>query len=200
MHVVVLVTVQQKKVTKTWQSAYIFSHIAFLAFWLTWLYLLSGNMDWAFAGARGWSQQVRVQVTGRAGWGNLDCSCLHKIWPQINQTDSVSTGAVPKPLWAKITKIQQKKIVFWNSYKTGKRKPKMKNYLFLWLLPADSWKQMLGTGASTTVACAGISVKQVRRDRVLMLINRSLLKLCQFIPVKDIIPNVIIYSIFLFKV
>lgn len=44
-----------------------------------------------------------------------------------------------------------------------------------------------------------VNVKQVRQDQVLMLINLSLSKLCQFTPVKNIISNVIIYHITPFK-
>lgn len=45
---------------------------------------------------------------------------------------------------------------------------------------------------------ASVSAKQVRQAHVVMLINRSLLKLCQFTPVKDIIPecnNLLYYSL-----
>lgn len=43
-----------------------------------------------------------------------------------------------------------------------------------------------------------VSAEQVRQDPVLMLIIRALLKLCQFAPVKDVIPecnNLLHYSL-----
>lgn len=132
---------------------YIFTH-SYFGISANWLYLLRGNVDWAIAGVRGWSSQVTVGVTGRAGWGSLDCSCLHKMWPQINQTASVSTAAVSKPLWEKLPKHNFKKIDFWSSYKTLKKNLKWRSiFLFDYLLRADRWKQMLEIKGSTAIAC-----------------------------------------------
>lgn len=136
---------------------------------------LGRNVARVVAGVRGWSQQVRVQSSGRAGWGSLDCSCLHKIWPQINQTASVSTAAVPKPPWAKITKVQEKKIDFWSPYKMKK------NFFIvlynLWIVSVFDSSLLKAnlrySGASTTRVHEFVGAEQVRQDPVLMLINRA---------------------------
>lgn len=141
-------------------------------------------------GIEGVVPQVRARVSGRAGWRSLDCSCLHKIWPRINQTASVSIAAVPKPPWAKITKVEWKKIDFLEFVQNREEKLKVKSYLLL--LTSTCWQLKANVGyseSSTTRVYMYVSAKQVRQDHVPMLINTSLLKLCQFIPVKDIIPE-----------